>query len=114
MSYQCPVCFFDQMLDPPEDFNICPSCGTEFGNDDFDYSHAELRSRWIAKGMPWFSAYNHAPPNWSAVDQLARAEQLVQYDPQTQVASLSSASFETNEYYWFVDIHTSQVNTSYA
>ena len=43
MNYRCPVCFFDEMPDPPRDYNICPCCGTEFGNDDVEYSYAELR-----------------------------------------------------------------------
>jgi hypothetical protein len=38
------------MHDPANDYNICPQCGTEFGNDDDLVSHAELRQRWIDGG----------------------------------------------------------------
>jgi len=65
--YQCLVCFYDQMLDPPADFNICPCCGTEFGNDDFDMTHDQLRDRWESGGMLWFSEYTPAPDGWSAI-----------------------------------------------
>lgn len=54
MCYLCPVCFFDQLPYPPNDYHICPCCGTEFENDDAEYSYAELRDRWIASGASWF------------------------------------------------------------
>ena len=54
-GYTCPVCSYYPMADPPRDWNICPCCGTEFGNDDYDRTHAELRAAWEAKGRPWFS-----------------------------------------------------------
>ncbi len=45
--YRCPVCFFEDMEYPANDFNICQRCGTEFGNDDFHVSHEELRKAWL-------------------------------------------------------------------
>ena len=42
MKYQCPVCFYDDLPYPPADYHICLCCGTEFGNDDKDFSHAQL------------------------------------------------------------------------
>lgn len=53
--YTCPVCDFDLLVDPPQDYNICPCCGTEFELDDQMYTHAELRARWIAGGRKWWS-----------------------------------------------------------
>jgi hypothetical protein len=70
MNYICPVCFFDQLPYPPEDYHICPCCGTEFENDDAEYSYAELRYQWILGGAVWF--YEHAPAGWSAAAQLAK------------------------------------------
>lgn len=51
-------------------FNICPSCGTEFGIDDLHQSFQTIRNNWIAEGMPWFDDISLPPPNWSPVTQL--------------------------------------------
>lgn len=53
-KFICPVCYFDGMVDPPRDYNICERCGTEFGLDDEDCTFAELRERWISLGSKWF------------------------------------------------------------
>lgn len=70
MSYLCPVCGYNEMVRPPEDFYICPSCGTEFENDDFETTHFELRERWKANGMKWFSNYTPPPLYWNPEIQL--------------------------------------------
>lgn len=63
MRHTCPVCFYDELDEPPDNnFDICPSCGTEFGYDDFNASHDELRKRWIAGGCKWWSQ-SDAPPD---------------------------------------------------
>jgi hypothetical protein len=67
----CPVCRYDKLASPPEDFSICPSCGTEFGYDDNRKSHADLRAAWIENGLSWFD--QPAPIGWSGIDQLRRA-----------------------------------------
>jgi len=78
-AFSCPVCGFGQLLEPPYDksggasFEICPSCGTEFGYDDATKSHAELRKAWLAAGSPWWSRVNPPPPNWDPAEQLRRA-----------------------------------------
>lgn len=69
MTFVCPVCFFTNLPYPPENYNICPCCGTEFENDDVEYTYAELRRAWIARGAPWF--YGAPDPSWSAWAQLA-------------------------------------------
>jgi hypothetical protein len=68
--FLCPVCCFDKMPDPPQDYNICPCCGTEFGYDDEFKSFAQLRQEWITGGMRWF--FHNPPPFWSGSLQLAR------------------------------------------
>lgn len=78
--FLCPVCFFDQMPDPPQNYNICPCCGTEFEFDDEVKTHAQLRQEWIAGGAKWF--FRQPPPFWSAAAQLAQANRCwepVQY-----------------------------------
>jgi hypothetical protein len=53
MKYTCPVCMFPRLPYPPRDYHICPCCGTEFGNDDADFSYEQLREMWIAGGANW-------------------------------------------------------------
>jgi hypothetical protein len=93
----CPVCGYDNLPFAPADYNICPSCGTEFGYDDFTASHAELRMRWLQNGAPWFSQSTPRPPGWNALDQISRSglgprcEAGTQTDPQVVVLPTPSA-----------------------
>jgi len=79
MAHTCPVCGFAQLAEPAYDnagcasFELCPSCGTEFGYDDVTKSHAELRALWLAAGTPWSSRATAPPPNWDAMEQLRAA-----------------------------------------
>jgi hypothetical protein len=72
MKYSCPVCGFPNLPYPPKDFHICPCCSTEFGNDDVDYSHAQLREMWIAGGARWF--FGRPPEQWNPWTQLIQAK----------------------------------------
>lgn len=72
----CPVCGYG-MKYPPQDFHICPSCGTEFGYDDAGRTHASLRADWLRGGLQWWSPIDARPDNW---------------DPYEQVSELLSAS----------------------
>ena len=70
----CLVCGYD-MREGPRDFNICPSCGTEFGYEDANRTHKELRDLWIANGMRWWSPVEPAPDGWNPEEQLRRIPQ---------------------------------------
>ena len=70
MSYTCPICGYNKLRFPPVDFTICPCCGTEFGNDDLEFTHEEIRQQWIASGMHWFSDAIPRPANWNPIGQL--------------------------------------------
>lgn len=70
MTYTCPVCGYDELTQPPRDYMICPCCFTEFGYDDFTFSPAELRGRWITNGANWHSRRTTPPANWNAAEQL--------------------------------------------
>jgi hypothetical protein len=72
MKYSCPVCGFPTLPYPPEDFHICPCCSTEFGNDDVDCSHSQLREMWIAGGARWF--FGRPPEQWNPWRQLIQAK----------------------------------------
>jgi predicted amidophosphoribosyltransferase len=58
--FPCPVCSYG-MADPPDNYNICPQCGTEFGFDDAGKTHQELREEWIKGGCKWWSKYVPKP-----------------------------------------------------
>ncbi len=79
-TFTCPVCGFAGLSEPPYDahgcasFEICPSCGTEFGYDDATWSHADIRKAWVAAGCPWRSQIIHPAPDWNAGEQLQNAE----------------------------------------
>jgi len=80
--HMCPVCGYDQLHDPPRSeagggsYEICPSCGFEFGvsDDDQGYTYDAWRNKWVAEGMPWSSA-SAPPPTWSPTEQLKRLGQ---------------------------------------
>jgi hypothetical protein len=82
MSYICPVCGYPDLDDPPRSpgsggsYEICPSCGFEFGvtDDDRGFTYTTWRARWIGLGMPWDSIGTAPPPDgWDPRAQLARA-----------------------------------------
>lgn len=85
----CPVCAYKNLPYPPEDYNICPCCGTEFGNDDAQFTHEQLQRQWIAAGSPWF--FGNPPPNWNAWNQLLEGERM-QNLPLYSVSAFVSAS----------------------
>ena len=76
--YQCPVCGYPGLAEPARSeaghpsWEICPSCGFEFGYDDDDAgrSYADWRQEWIAQGMPWRIRSHRPPPGWDPRAQL--------------------------------------------
>ncbi len=80
MNHRCPICGWPHLAEPARNssggasFEICPSCGFEFGYDDDDqgFSYAKWREQWIAAGMKWWSTSRPAPPGWNPDLQLAK------------------------------------------
>jgi hypothetical protein len=66
----CTVCGYE-MEEGPRDFNICPSCGTEFGLYDLNSSIPALRALWLSNGPVWHSSVVPKPSGWSPIRQLA-------------------------------------------
>ena len=65
-GYTCSVCGYDSLRYPPENFIICPCCGTQFELHDAVRSHEELRRQWVAARDKWHS--RAIPPlRWSFV-----------------------------------------------
>src|SRR5713101_9807141 len=74
MYYNCPVCGYDQMTEPPEFWNTCPCCGTEFENHTYYFTPEQLRRRWIDSGMKWYSSVHPQPKGWNPYAQLIKAK----------------------------------------
>lgn len=74
----CLVCGYPHLLEPPRgasgggSYEICPSCGFQFGVDDDDrgLDYKTARERWRAKGAPWYSRRITPPPGWQAEAQM--------------------------------------------
>jgi hypothetical protein len=78
-TFVCPVCGYPGLTEEPwtigpehdsPSYEICPSCGTEFGYTDFRPGRAErrerqreLRSTWIAAGRPWDDLSSYPTPS---------------------------------------------------
>ena len=75
----CPVCGYPRLAEPPRgasgggSYEICPSCGFQFGVDDDDkgISFAQWRAEWLAKGAPWSSQGIARPQTWNGRKQAA-------------------------------------------
>jgi rubredoxin len=78
--HDCPVCGWPKLRDAPRtksgggSFEICPSCGFEFGVSDDDQGHTYegWRAAWVQRGMPWSSQAQSAPAKWKPVEQMRR------------------------------------------
>jgi hypothetical protein len=79
--FTCPVCGYPDLAEEPRrpgaggSYEICRSCGFEFGvtDEDLGYTDQAWRERWIAMGMPWDSdGIEQPPPNWDPRAQLDR------------------------------------------
>jgi hypothetical protein len=55
---------------PPDDFNICPSCGVEFGYETAGRTFTELRQEWVVTGARWASRVDRPPSGWNPWLQL--------------------------------------------
>lgn len=74
----CPVCGYPNLHEAPQSrsgggsFEICPSCGYQFGVDDEDrgVTPEMHRNQWIRSGMIWFSRSTPSPKGWDPRSQL--------------------------------------------
>ncbi len=71
-KFTCPVCRWPALREDPalQNYDICPCCGTEFGNDDGHSTHGEIRAAWVDNGMTWFSGSTKPPVGWDPSEQL--------------------------------------------
>ncbi len=85
LEHICPVCGYPELDEPAynehgdESFDICNSCGFQFGYSDGGVGledptckvmHKDWREKWISDGMQFYSDFRKAPVNWNPVRQL--------------------------------------------
>jgi hypothetical protein len=83
LNYMCPCCGFPGLREPPRSaggggsYEICPSCGFQFGvsDDDAGFTYESWRTRWESRGMPWSSSGIERPRGWNAQEQRSRVVQ---------------------------------------
>lgn len=81
--FDCPVCGYNKLKRPADDFLICPCCGTEFSYTNAKRSNAELTLRWFVGGMRWHSKRVSPPQDWDPQKQLRDAG-LFSFEETTQ------------------------------
>lgn len=101
MGLLCPVCGYDGLARPPEDYYICPCCGTEFGYDDFAEDFAdrarrwvELRQQWLSRDARWFSPAVRPPQGWNPYQQLVKANLAVRFGAQSSTSKHETQNFQ--------------------
>jgi hypothetical protein len=78
MKHNCPVCGYPKLKEVPRtqigggSYEICPSCGFQFGVSDEDcgFTYEQWREKWRAEGMKWASR-QEPPRGWNPATQLA-------------------------------------------
>jgi hypothetical protein len=75
----CPVCGYPDLPEPSYSYGagsyqICPSCGFQFGvsDDNAGISFEEWRESWIEQGTPWSSKGIPPPDGWNPKEQIRR------------------------------------------
>lgn len=77
-KYICPACGYPELDEPPRSgsgggsYEICSSCGFEFGytDDDQNFTYETWRKKWIDEGMIWDKGRNAPPLGWNPKEQL--------------------------------------------
>lgn len=77
-GFTCPVCGYPALREIPRppggggSYEICPSCGFQFGvtDDDEGIPYAQWRAQWIRNGCSWSSTGIRAPEGWDPEKQL--------------------------------------------
>jgi len=69
----CPICGYNRLEFPPENYTICACCGTEFDYDDRVLTHEQLTREWVRRGFPWFDQGEPKPEGWNPYLQLLNA-----------------------------------------
>lgn len=79
-SFICPICGYPALSRQPRSdagggsYEICPSCGFQFGvsDEDLGYTDEEWRAMWVDDNYRWRGVPPQSPPSsWDGDSQLA-------------------------------------------
>lgn len=90
--HTCPVCGYKKLRRPPDDYVICPSCGTEFGYTDSNTTHSDLQREWLAKGAKWHSRVIPQPYGWNGYLQLEDAG-FIEIEPKSKTKTTTGIAY---------------------
>jgi hypothetical protein len=94
MRHICPVCGYPNLENEPKNHEICSSCGTQFGYDDFLRSRESLRQQWVDSGAKWFLE-GFEPYKWNGYSQLRNAGFLdVKEEPDTEEITIVKTNYK--------------------
>ena len=80
MGYMCPVCGYEGLSKQPyggvpdPSYEVCSSCGFEFGFDDEGegFTFQQWRQKWMEGGMVWWNRGSKPPENWNPREQVSK------------------------------------------
>ncbi len=87
MNHTCPVCGYSKLQEAPRSksgggsYEICPSCGFQFGvsDDDEGFTYQSWRAQWEKEGMKW-SSTTKRPKGWDPKKQLQKLHSGSRHD----------------------------------
>ena len=90
----CPVCAYPNLTEPARgksdggSYEICPSCGFQFGVDDDDknITFEQWRTTWLASGAKWSGKGITKPKGWDGVKQCASFTKPAMKNRQTKTS----------------------------
>ena len=90
----CPVCVYPHLTEPAcgksggGSYEICPSCGFQFGVDDDDKGipFKAWRATWLAAGAKWSSKGIARPKGWDGAKQCASLSKPAVKNRQTKTS----------------------------
>ena len=76
MNHKCPVCGYPKLTEAPRthagggSYEICPSCGFQFGvsDDDGGFTYEQWREKWRNAGMKWYERARSL--HWNGIRRL--------------------------------------------
>ena len=107
----CPVCGYPDLDEKPANHEICPSCGTQFGYDDYLRPHEKLRQQWLKSGANWFLK-GYEPYRWNAFTQLQNAG-FLKIDENSNTSSVSGHSNQKSQEFEIIKVDNADINTKW-
>lgn len=112
MNYMCPVCGYPELDEKPSNHEICPSCGTQFGYDDYLRSHEAIRQQWLNSGAEWFLK-GYEPYGWNAFTQL-RSAGFLKIQEESNTSSASGTANRKSQEFEIIEFDSGDIDTKWV